>query len=128
MTSTTWPKAVARSLADQVVEPLLMRIAAGHLAPGVSLPAQRDLAKELGVGLPVLREAMPRLQSPRVRQACHGQGTVVQGLGRNQLLFEPSLSQLALEARILSQLWRRATQSRRGRSGWPPCARPKTTS
>ena len=66
--------AVARSLADQVVEPLFMRIAAGHLAPGVNLPAQRDLAKELGVGLPVLREAMPRLQSPRVRKACHGRG------------------------------------------------------
>ena len=105
MTSITWPKPVARTLADQVVETLLVQIAAGRLPPGASLPAQRDLAKELGVGLSVLREAVQRLQSLRVLKAYHGRGTVVQGLSWNQLLFEPSLSRLAVERRMLNQLW-----------------------
>jgi GntR family transcriptional repressor for pyruvate dehydrogenase complex len=105
VTSTTWPKPVVRTLTDQVVQTLLMQIAAGRLRPGASLPAQRDLAKELGVGLSVLREAMQRLQSLRVLKAYHGRGAVIQGLTWNQLLFEPSLSELALESQMLSQLW-----------------------
>lgn len=105
MISQTWPKPVPRTLADQVVEALLMQIAAGRLRPGASLPAQRDLAKQLGVGLAVLREAIQRLQSLRVLKAYHGRGTIVEGLKWNQLLFEPSLNVLALESQMLNQLW-----------------------
>lgn len=101
-----WPKTVARTLPDQVVETLLMQIAAGRLATGSSLPAQRDLAKGLGVGLAVVREAIQRLQTLGVLRAYHGRGTVVEGLRWNQLLFsEPSVGLLALESHMLGQLW-----------------------
>jgi GntR family transcriptional repressor for pyruvate dehydrogenase complex len=103
--SHSWPKPVARTLADQVVEMLLTQIAAGRLPPGTTLPAQRELAKELGVGLAVLREAIQRLQSLRVLKAYHGRGTIVEGIKWNQLIFEPSLGVLALESQMLNQLW-----------------------
>jgi GntR family transcriptional repressor for pyruvate dehydrogenase complex len=103
--NNSWPKPVARTLADQVVEMLLTQIAADRLRPGTALPGQRELAKELGVGLAVLREAIQRLQSLRVLKAYHGRGTIVQGIKWNQLIFEPSLGVLALESQMLNQLW-----------------------
>jgi GntR family transcriptional regulator, transcriptional repressor for pyruvate dehydrogenase complex len=105
MTGQSWPKPVARTLADQVVEMLLTQIASGRLRPGTSLPAQRELAKQLGVGLAVLREALQRLQSLRVLKAYHGRGTIVEGIKWNQLIFEPALSLMALERQMLNQLW-----------------------
>jgi GntR family transcriptional repressor for pyruvate dehydrogenase complex len=41
----------------------------------------------------------------RVLKAYHGRGTIVEGLKWNQLIFEPSLSVMALESQMLNQLW-----------------------
>jgi GntR family transcriptional repressor for pyruvate dehydrogenase complex len=67
---------VAR-LADAVASALEKRILEGSLKPGDRLPAERDLAVELGVSRPSLREAIQRLAAKGLLTTRHGGGTVV---------------------------------------------------
>jgi len=100
-----WSKPVVRTLADQVADMILTQIVEGQLRPGEALPAQRELARRLGVGLAVVREAIQRLQTLRILSARQGRGTVVEPVGWVQLMFEPSLGILALERHALAQIW-----------------------
>ncbi|MEJ8854727.1 FadR/GntR family transcriptional regulator [Variovorax robiniae] len=52
------PKRLYRQIADQ----LRALIAKGEFAPGARLPAERDLARELGVSRPSVREALIALE------------------------------------------------------------------
>ncbi|MBI4790735.1 MAG: FadR family transcriptional regulator [Chloroflexi bacterium] len=49
----------------------------GIWRPGDTLPSQRQLAKELGVGISSLREALQSLQALGVIEMHHGEGTFV---------------------------------------------------
>jgi GntR family transcriptional repressor for pyruvate dehydrogenase complex len=101
----TWIKPVTHTLGDQVTEAILKRIAQGDFKPGMTLPPQRELASELGVGLAVIREAIQRLQVLRVVATRHGSGTTVEPIHWHQLVFQPALRVLAMEPEMQKQIW-----------------------
>ena len=66
-----------RSLSDAVFEQLRGGILSGELAAGSSLPAERELAVELGVNRSAVREALKRLQQLRLVAIRQGESTRV---------------------------------------------------
>ena len=64
-------------LADTVAGELEKRILEGSLKPGDLLPSERDLALELGVSRPSLREAIQKLVAKGLLTTKHGCGTTV---------------------------------------------------
>jgi len=62
---------------DAIAHQLEMRILEGSLKPGDRLPAERELAAELGVSRPSLREAIKKLVSRELLVSRHGGGTYV---------------------------------------------------
>ncbi len=64
-------------MADVVARDLEQRILEGSLKAGDRLPAERNLALELNVSRPTLREAIQKLASKGLLETRHGGGTVV---------------------------------------------------
>lgn len=64
-------------ISDAIAVELETRILEGSLKPGDRLPAERELAIELGVSRPSLREAIQKLVSKGLVATRHGGGTVV---------------------------------------------------
>lgn len=64
-------------ISDAIAVELENRILEGSLKPGDRLPAERELAAELGVSRPSLREAIQKLVSKGLLITRHGDGTVV---------------------------------------------------
>ena len=64
-------------ISDAVASTLERRILEGSLKPGDRLPAERELALELGVSRPSLREAIQKLASKGLLQSRQGGGTFV---------------------------------------------------
>jgi GntR family transcriptional repressor for pyruvate dehydrogenase complex len=64
-------------LADTVATELEKRILEGSLKPGDILPSERDLAVEMGVSRPSLREAIQKLVAKGMLSTQHGSGTCV---------------------------------------------------
>jgi GntR family transcriptional repressor for pyruvate dehydrogenase complex len=62
---------------DAIAHQLEARILEGSLKPGDRLPAERELAIELGVSRPSLREALKQLVSRELLVSRHGGGTYV---------------------------------------------------
>ena len=62
---------------DAIAHQIEMRIIEGSLKPGDRLPAERELAIELGVSRPSLREAIKKLVSREMLVSRHGGGTYV---------------------------------------------------
>jgi len=71
------PRPAVTRLADVVAADLEARILEGSLKPGDRLPSERDLAVELGVSRPALREAIQRLASKGLLITRHGVPTMV---------------------------------------------------
>ncbi|MBC7917660.1 MAG: FCD domain-containing protein [Rhodoferax sp.] len=71
------PRPAVIRVADSVAGELENRILEGSLKPGDRLPSERDLALELGVSRPSLREAMQKLVSKGLLTTRHGGGTHV---------------------------------------------------
>ena len=65
-------------VADQVVEKLLALVQASGVQPGQRLPAERQLAAELGVSRTSVREAIQKLTSQGMLVARRGDGTYLQ--------------------------------------------------
>jgi GntR family transcriptional repressor for pyruvate dehydrogenase complex len=61
-------------LSDSITEQIEQLIVEGKLTPGDVLPSERDLAKQLGVSRPSLREALLVLESRGLVQARRGGG------------------------------------------------------
>lgn len=101
-----WKGNIAKqTLADQVAERLVAMIAEGTLKKGDALPSQRELAREMGISLPAVREAIQRLQMLRVVHTEQGSGMVVGEIGWQQIVLEPSLLLVALEGDALRHMW-----------------------
>jgi GntR family transcriptional repressor for pyruvate dehydrogenase complex len=64
-------------ISDAVAAELEKRILEGSLRPGDRLPAERELAVEMGVSRPSLREAIQKLVSKGLLTTRHGGGTFV---------------------------------------------------
>ncbi len=75
-----------------------------HLAPGDRLPAERELARELGVSRPTLREALRTLSLLGVLETRRGSGTSVSDTGAN-VLKAPFEFLLLLERPALYDLY-----------------------
>ncbi|EXI75352.1 MAG TPA: FCD domain-containing protein [Candidatus Accumulibacter phosphatis] len=73
----TYSKLKLPRIPDAVAHQLETRIIEGSLKPGDRLPAERELALELGVSRPSLREAIKQLVSRGLLLSRHGGGTFV---------------------------------------------------
>jgi DNA-binding FadR family transcriptional regulator len=67
----------AQRLYEQVAEQISALIAAGEFRPGDRLPPERDLARQLRVSRPVIREAMIALELAGSVEVRTGAGTYV---------------------------------------------------
>jgi GntR family transcriptional regulator len=72
---TSGPKLVYMQVADWIAG----RIERGELQPGHKLPAERDLAAEIGVGYMTVRRAMRELRDRGLIVSVVGRGTYVAG-------------------------------------------------
>lgn len=75
-------------ISDAIAETLERRILEGSLKPGDKLPPERELAVELGVSRPSLREAIQKLASKGMLQSRQGGGTFVTDR-LNSTFFDP---------------------------------------
>jgi DNA-binding FadR family transcriptional regulator len=69
----------SQRLYERVAHQIGDLIRAGEFAPGDRLPAERDLAKSLGVSRPVVREAMIALEVTGLVEVRTGSGAYVRG-------------------------------------------------
>jgi GntR family transcriptional regulator, transcriptional repressor for pyruvate dehydrogenase complex len=63
--------------AEQVVDQIRGLIASGELRPGDRLPAERELAKQLGISRPSLRAGLRMLVAMGLLRSRHGSGTYI---------------------------------------------------
>ena len=76
---------------DDAIESIRELVASGAWGPGMRLPREVDLAKQLGLSRNSLREAVRALSQARVLEVRQGDGTYVSSLDPSELL-EPTLS------------------------------------
>lgn len=76
------------AVADEAIEIIKEMIVRGELKAGQRLPPERDLAVQLGVSRPSLREAIRALIALNILESRHGEGTFVSSL-EPELLSEP---------------------------------------
>jgi len=69
-----------RRVADEVAQQLTELIYRGFLKPGERLPSERELARQLHVSRPTVREAINQLVVMHLLEQRHGQGTFVRSL------------------------------------------------
>jgi len=74
------------TLPEEIADRLLNLIRDQELRPGDRLPAERELARRLGVSRPVLREALRALSLMKVVDIRQGTGTYVTSLEPRQLI------------------------------------------
>ncbi|MGC8464010.1 MAG: FadR/GntR family transcriptional regulator [Acidimicrobiales bacterium] len=106
MDSLWSPIKEAGSLADRIVARIEELIVAEQLQPGDRLPAEREMARLLGVSRPALREAVKTLEAHGRVVVKHGQGVFVgEGEGdtiRSRLAhLEVSLAELFAMRQVL---------------------------
>ena len=76
---------VSRRLYQQVAERIKQQIQAGSISAGDRLPAEKDLALQLGVSRPMVREALIALEIAGLVEIRTGSGTYIRDRGK--LLF-----------------------------------------
>lgn len=72
-----------RSVTDDVYDQILSEVIDGELAPGASLPSERQLAEVLGVSRPVIREALKRMTHAGLVEVRQGGATTVRDYRRH---------------------------------------------
>lgn len=65
------------SLVEQVIAEIRKQVAAGTLSDGQRLPTEADMARDLGISRPLLREALARLRSEGYVHTVSGIGSFV---------------------------------------------------
>lgn len=121
-----------KTVSERVVQRILDLVKTGHLSAGDKLPSERDLADQLDVSRPTVREALRALSILGVLEIRHGGGVYVTALNAEELLapmdffvslnaqnmaelfdarihFEPMLASLAAERLTEAALARLAT-------------------
>lgn len=69
---------VKQSIPDSVSLQIQQLIANKELKAGDKLPSQRDLAEQLGVGRPAIREALKRLEAMGIVKVQHGKSSTIE--------------------------------------------------
>lgn len=77
-----------RVVANEAIETIKRMILLGQLEAGERLPPERELAAQLGVSRPSLREGIRALIALNILESRHGEGTFVTSL-EPELLAEP---------------------------------------
>lgn len=75
-----------RSLTDEAIDRIREFVRSGRFPPGSKLPAEQELASELGISRSPVREAVKALSLARVLQVRRGDGTYVTSLAPSLLL------------------------------------------
>jgi len=73
--------AQARSLTQELVDSIAVRIASGHYEVGEKLPTEAEIMAQEGVSRTVVREALSRLNARGLIETRHGIGSFVRGFG-----------------------------------------------
>ena len=92
MTEGLFRKIDHGSTADEAVRQIEFLLLDGVLSSGDRLPAERDLAEQLSISRPVLREALKELESRGLIESRHGGGTFVADLIGQ--VFSPPVAEL----------------------------------
>ncbi len=114
-------------ISQKVAGQLKKAISNGALRVGERLPSERELAEQMGVSRPSIREAIQQLELQGIVEIVHGGGTVVKNITEQEILkpieiFLGGDKQRVLELteiRALLETWaaRRAAQKQnRGRT------------
>lgn len=93
-----------KTVSELVVQRILDLVRAGSLRAGAKLPPERDLASQLDVSRPTLREALRALQILGVLEIRHGGGVYVTSLEPAELLSPLDLF-VTLDARNMAELF-----------------------
>ena len=72
-----------KRISDEIFEQIKRLIIDGKLKPGDKLPPERELATQMGVSRPTLREAINKLEAKGFLEQIQGGGTYVKSLGDN---------------------------------------------
>lgn len=103
---------VKRSVSADVFEQIAADVLSGELAPGATLPSERQLAEALGVSRPAVREALQRLAAAGLIAVRQGDATTVldyrRGAGLEVLprlliragALDPAVARSILETRL----------------------------
>jgi len=110
---------VSKRLYQQVAERIKKQIQAGSLSVGDRLPAEKDLAMQLGVSRPVVREALIALEIAGLVEIRTGSGTYVRDRSKLSLPmvdagpgpFELLHARLLIEGEVAAEAAIRATDS-----------------
>jgi len=82
MQGTMLDPIINRRLYQQVAERIRRQIESGELVAGDRLPAEKDLAQQLGVSRPSVREALVALEIAGFVEIRTGSGTYISGRGK----------------------------------------------
>ena len=75
-----------QSIPDSVAMQIQKLIAKKQLKAGDKLPSQRDLAEQLGVGRPAIREALNRLEAMGIVKIRHGKSSTIEKVDLNTIM------------------------------------------
>ncbi len=110
-----------KRISDEIVEQIRELILGGSLKPGDRLPPERELAMEMGVSRPVVREAIIRLIEMGYLENLQGKGTFVRSITEHYLEDRPihdlinratALPEI-VEVRKIYETWSAATAALR---------------
>jgi GntR family transcriptional regulator, sialic acid-inducible nan operon repressor len=82
---------IRRKLSHEVFDRLKAMITTGELAPGDTLPSERDLMDRFGVGRPAIREAMQALANMGLITITHGEKARVRALTAKSIFQQVDL-------------------------------------
>jgi GntR family transcriptional repressor for pyruvate dehydrogenase complex len=75
-----------QSIPDSVAMQIQQLIAKKKLKAGDKLPSQRDLAEQLGVGRPAIREALKRLEAMGIVKVQHGKSSTIEKIDLSTIM------------------------------------------
>lgn len=93
-----------RRAANEVIEQVKQQIIDGALNPGDRLPSEQELAVQLGVSRPTVRESLRALTSMNIIETRHGEGSFVASLQARDLV-EPLNFLLRVDNDAIHQLF-----------------------
>lgn len=93
------PKKISESIIDQIRE----EIVSGRLKPGDKLPTERELAEQIGVSRPPVREAIKQLIYGGFLESSQGSGTYVKSVTGN-IFTDPLKEQIKTSKRAFNEL------------------------